>query len=177
MNNAMPADVSFREVQRFQQVWLWALILGSDLLVVALFGYGLVQQIGYGEPWGDRPMSDTALVLVSIGLLLFLTAFSYLFYVLKLVVEVRADVLYLRFFPLRPLRIPYTEIKACAARTYQPLRDYGGWGIRYGPKGKAYNVRGDQGVLLEFAERRPLLIGSQRSEELASRIRERLPAA
>jgi len=175
MGNEASPEVFFREGQRFQQPWLWILILGSDLLVVALFGYGIVQQIGFGEPWGDRPMSDAALVGVTVGLVLFLGAFSYLFYALKLVVEVRKDVLYVRFYPLRPLRIPYAEIKACTARTYRPLRDYGGWGIRYGRQGKAYNVSGNRGVLLELAQRRPLLLGSQKPDELAARINARLP--
>ena len=60
------------------------------------------------------------------------------------------------------------------ARTYRPLLEYGGWGIRYAPFGKgwAYNVHGSQGVQLELTNGKRILIGSQRAEELARAIGE-----
>jgi hypothetical protein len=39
--------------------------------------------------------------------------------------------------------------------------EYGGWGIKYGKMGKAYNVSGNRGVQLEFTDGKRLLIGSQ----------------
>ena len=53
------------------------------------------------------------------------------------------------------------------ARTYRPIWEYGGWGIRcsFG-KGKAYNVSGNKGVQLVFKSGKRLLIGSQRADEL-----------
>jgi hypothetical protein len=53
---------------------------------------------------------------------------------------------------------------------YSSLRDYGGWGIRYGSKGKAYNVSGSRGVRLELSNGKRLLIGSQRPEELSEAV-------
>ncbi len=50
------------------------------------------------------------------------------------------------------------------------MKEYGGWGIRYGMKGMAYNVSGNRGVQLEFETGKRLLIGSQRPEELVSQI-------
>jgi len=93
-----------------------------------------------------------------------------LFYQLRLITEVRPGGLYLRFYPLRWRAIPYAHIKSCQARTYRPIREYGGWGIRFGFKGNTYNVSGNRGVQLEFYKGRPLLIGSQRSDELAAAI-------
>jgi hypothetical protein len=55
-------------------------------------------------------------------------------------------------------------------RTYRPIRDYGGWGIRYGRNGKAYNVSGNRGVMLEFSHGQKLLIGSQKPGDLANAI-------
>ena len=56
----------FREVQRFSQPWLWGLILLPTCLgCIGLFGWGMVQQLVLGRPWGDRPMSDVALLVVS----------------------------------------------------------------------------------------------------------------
>ena len=48
--------------------------------------------------------------------------------------------------------------------------DYGGWGIRRGRRGWAYNVSGNRGVLLQLENEKTLLIGSQRPDELAAAI-------
>ncbi len=73
-------------------------------------------------------------------------------------------------FPFKKEAIPFSEIAKCDARQYSPIKEYGGWGIRYGTKGMAYNVSGDRGVQLELTNGKRLLIGSQRSEELAKTI-------
>ena len=55
-------------------------------------------------------------------------------------------------------------------RIYRSFREYGGHGIRYGSKGKAYTVSGDRGVQIELLNGKQLLIGSQRAEELVQAI-------
>ena len=51
---------------------------------------------------------------------------------------------------------------------YHPIRDYGGWGLRFTRDGeRIYNARGDRGVRIRLRDGSRLLIGSQRSEELA----------
>ncbi|GIS68544.1 MAG: hypothetical protein CM1200mP8_1020 [Chloroflexota bacterium] len=52
--------------------------------------------------------------------------------------------------------------------------DYGGWGIRYGKNGKAYNVSGDRGVLLTFKNGSRVMIGSGEVDSLNSAINENL---
>lgn len=88
---------------------------------------------------------------------------------MNLTIEVRPDGLYFRFFPLhRSFRkIASEDLAGYEVRTYSPLKDYGGWGIRYGRRGKAYNVSGNRGVQLEFSNGDKLLLGSQKPEELA----------
>lgn len=43
-----------------------------------------------------------------------------------------------------------SDIKNMNIITYNPIAYYGGWGIRFGNKGKAYSVRGNQGLLIEL---------------------------
>lgn len=62
--------------------------------------------------------------------------------------------------------IPWSEIETVHIRKYKPLREYGGWGWRVGPNGKAYNVKGNQGLQLLFKDRTALLIGTQKPKEL-----------
>jgi len=78
--------------------------------------------------------------------------------------------LYIRFFPLTHQEIPFKDIVSCEVRTYSPIREFGGWGIRYGRGTKAYNVSGNRGIQLELSNGKRVLIGSQRPEELAGAI-------
>ncbi|MDJ0974885.1 MAG: DUF6141 family protein [Planctomycetota bacterium] len=158
------ATPRFEERQRFTQPWLWIILA----VMIALMTWGFVQQIVLGEPWGSKPAPDLALwilcPLMGIGIPLFFGA-------LRLDTIVTEDELHVRLRPFRWRRIPIRKITSCEARTYRPIREYGGWGIRYGGKrGWAYNVRGNQGVQLEIEDARPLLIGSQKSEALAAAI-------
>jgi hypothetical protein len=85
--------------------------------------------------------------------------------------EVRPDGLYLRLVPItRQHRFSWSEIESAEACRYRPILDYGGWGVRFGRGGRAYNVYGDRGVQLVFADGRRLLVGSQRPDELAAAI-------
>jgi hypothetical protein len=103
-------------------------------------------------------------LIVGVGLTL-------LFHFLELTVTVRPCEIEIRFRPLTRRRIPPSAVRSCEARTYGPIREYGGWGVRRGWKGGwAYNVRGNRGVQLELEDGSSILIGSQRADELAAAI-------
>lgn len=166
MNSPSSSEISFRETQRFTQVWIWVLVA----CVAGIGWWALVQQIILDQPFGNRPAPDAAVIaiwlLCGVGLPLLLAT-------CRLVTEVRSDGLYVLYLPihLRWKRFPFADIAACEARTYRPLLEYGGWGIRWGPGGWAYNVKGNEGVQLVLSAGRRLLIGSQHSDELAEAIR------
>ena len=155
----------YREVQQFRQPLLWLVVLA----VVGVSIYGAVQQLGMGQPFGTNPAPDAGMIGV---VLIFGFGFPLLFYVANLTTEVRGDGLYFRFFPFHWSfhKIPFEELEAYEVRTYRPLRDYGGWGIRYGRMGKAYNVSGNQGVQFGLTNGDRLMIGSQRPHEFAEAL-------
>jgi len=157
-----PEIVVFREVQRFRQWWLWLIVLS----VPGVCLYGVIQQIVFDRPFGDDPLSDAGLLVVTV---VFGGGVPVLFSVVNLTVEVRSDGLYIRYFPfhLRFRRIPFDTIARFEARTYSPLKEFGGWGIRWGKEGRAYSVSGDRGLQIEFKNGRKLLIGSKKADELA----------
>ncbi len=173
------STIRFAEVQYFRQWWIWLTVLGTLALTVGVFGYGVVVQLVLGRPWGDSPMSDTALLVTAILVFLVDVGLIALFVAAHLKTEVRADGLYIRFFPfhLSFHRLPLEDVREIEAVTYRPLADYGGWGIRYSlglrgrTKGKAYNVSGNRGVRLTYTTNHHLLIGSQKPDELAAAIR------
>lgn len=152
----------YREVQHFRQWWLWVLVGGTT----GVSAWGFTQQIILGRPFGQNPGPDWLVILIGA---VFGLAFPVFFYAANLTTEVRPEGLYYRFFPLHQSfqRIPPEILAGFAPHTYSPLRDYGGWGIRYSSRGKAYNVSGNRGVMLELADGRRLLIGSRDPERLA----------
>lgn len=135
-----------------------------------MFGYGMLQQLAFGKPWGDRPMSNTALAIMGPLVILLGAGMSVLLAVMSLTVEVGAGRVGVRFFPFVRREIACAGIPKCEAVTYRPVRDWGGWGLRRNQRGVAYNVSGDQGVELTLADGKIVLLGSQRAPELAKAI-------
>ncbi len=77
----------------------------------------------------------------------------------------------IRWIPFGRKIVPLVDIGSCEPRTYRPLREYGGWGVRWaGKRGTAWNAHGNRGAQLVLCDGKRLLIGSQRAEELAAAI-------
>jgi len=174
MNPNSEREAVFREVQQFRQRWLWIFLLITSLLIVILFGYGMIKQLAFGHTWGNRPMSNKALAIVGMVVIVFVVGLIYLFYTMKLITEVQDNDLFVQFFPLSQQVISFDSVRRCEVRIYNPIKEYCGWGIRYSKRGKAYNVSGNRGVEIEFHSGKPLLIGSQKPEELEKAINMRI---
>jgi hypothetical protein len=170
--NTIQSNAIFREEQRFHQPWLWILITISSILLIGIFGYGMYKQLLLGEPWGTNPMSNTLLLILGPIYMLLGAALYILFRTTRLVTEVRSDGLYVRFIPFHFSfkRFRFDEIEEYNVMTYRPIRDFGGWGIRLGRRGWAYNVSGNKGVYFVFRTGKKLMIGSQKPEEFARAV-------
>ena len=152
---------TFAEVERFRQPLLLLVLAG----VAAPFWYLVVGHFVFGAE--VEAAGDLVAVWLLAGVLLpaFLLA-------ARLVTEVSPRGLRLRFPPFVTREIPFARMRRVQPRTYRPLREYGGWGIRWGPGGKrAYNVSGKGGVEVELIDGRTVMVGSQRPEELAAALR------
>lgn len=154
--------VLFSERQRFNQWWLWLILLLPNVTI----GYGIWEQYKSGEPlsWSTLLLSN-ALLLVVLGL----------FLLMRLETEIREDGIYVRFFPFasKLKRYGWEDIDEAYVRKYSPLLDYGGWGVRYGLKGRALNVAGNTGIQLKLKDGSRLLIGTRKPEE-AKAVLERI---
>ncbi len=161
MNQEQGPSPIYREVQKLRQVWIWVFVLA----ITGLQWVTAAEQFLLHRPFGTNPMSD---ILTLIFWLIFGIGLPALLFFSQLITEVRDDGIYFRFSPFHRTfrRIAFTEIKQCKVRTYHPIREYGGWGIRIRCKAKAYNVSGDRGLQIELLNGDRLLIGSQRAEEL-----------
>ncbi len=159
--------VRFHEIQRFHQAWIWILIA----FIAALGWYFFIAQIGFGAPAGTNPAPDWAVFLIWI---VFGIIFPIWFIVMRLEYIVTDKEFAYRFFPLH-LRwriLPFDEIATAEAVAYHPVREFGGWGIRFGWRGgMAYNVWGDRGVRITRTNGKKILFGSQQPEELERALR------
>src|SRR5438874_2325864 len=119
----------FEERQHFRQPWIYLLLGG--LIVMMMF---FVQM---------RPDWALLSAIASVALIMLMML------KLELHVRITADSIHIRFFPFLRKQIPLTTIVSFESRTYRPIREYGGWGIRYSfGNGWAYNVSGNRGVQL-----------------------------
>ena len=163
--------VRLREEQRFRQAWIWLLTLPLCAGLIGFFAWAMVEQLVRGRPVGNQPMSDLMLVIIGPLFILFMAGLLWLMWAARLVTEIRNDGIYIRFHPFHRTfhGFLWNEIESFDACTYRPVLDYGGWGIRFGSGGKAYNVSGNRGLRLNLVGGRSehVLVGSQRPEELA----------
>ncbi|MGL6226599.1 MAG: hypothetical protein ACRC10_08230 [Thermoguttaceae bacterium] len=62
---------------------------------------------------------------------------------------------------LNVFSMPLKDIQSAEIVTFRPLRDFGGWGIRYGKDNAwAYFMSGTQGVKIVTTKNRKYIIGS-----------------
>lgn len=154
-DNRQLLPMQFRESQKFNQWWLWLLNI-VVFLGVAIAGYNSWEN---GGGLGAALVGPGAMALVMI-----------LLATIELRTVITEDGIEVKFWPFGRRRIFKSEIKSARVRKYMPLKEYGGWGYRIGPKGKAFNMQGNHGLQLEFQDGEKLLIGTQRPEELQAFI-------
>jgi hypothetical protein len=160
--------MEFKEEQKFNQAWLWITLFISFVFTLGTMAHGINRQIIHGIKFGNNPMSNKALVLTFVFVLLACLAVVILLRISNLKVIIDRFGIEFRFFPfhLHYRKIEWDEVESYEVIKYKPLLDYGGWGIRYGFIGKAYNVRGNMGLKLKLKNGKNILFGTQKAEEL-----------
>jgi hypothetical protein len=147
----------YTETQRFTQWWLWLILIGVWSSMV----YSII----------TAPPQTNAAVYVSCGIGILLPL---LFWQMRLITRITQDGIYVRFIPFhfKEKFFPWETITASYIRTYSPLKEYGGWGIKYifNGNGLVYNVAGSVGLQLNFKDGEPVLIGTQKGEEIKVKL-------
>jgi hypothetical protein len=163
----MNDKILFEEKQRFTQWWLLILLGGIN----GFFFFGIFKQLILGVPFGNRPMNTLGLIFLSIVFILFFVAFL----LARLETIIKNDGIYVRYFPFHLTYRLYNweSIRNIYVKKYSPFWEYGGWGIKYGVKGKVYNTSGNMGLKLEFTNNDTLLIGTHKAIELEELLENR----
>lgn len=154
--------VFFNEEQRVTSTWLWLLV--GCLSTIYLFT--LIEQVFFNKPIGNNPAPD--LIIIAFGIIP-LTLLVLLMKV-KLVVTIDEDGCKFQFRPFHSKfkEINWNEIKRIYLRKYNPVFEYGGWGIRVLPFSKniAYNIKGSYGIQIELKNGKKILLGTLQPEEV-----------
>ncbi len=154
--------IYFQETQKMRQKWVWVLMF----VVVGIWIWGIIQQIFLDIPFGDKPASNIGLLLIGLIVLAPLV----ILIKIKLITEVRKDGLYykMNLFMRNFRKIPPHDIEKYYIRTYKPIAEYGGWGIRTGwlhKSGRAFNMSGRTGLQLKLKNKKKILIGTRNAED------------
>ena len=153
----------FKEEQRFNQLWLIILMLVSTIVPISI----------YVKEYTENPENFSSLELIGV-IFLILLASGFIFF-FKLTTRIDETGIHYKFFPFHwnLKNIKWNEINKAYVRTYDPLGEYGGWGLKGGTlwnkaKGSAINVSGDIGIQLVLKSGKKLLIGTQKENEAKS---------
>lgn len=147
--------VIFQEEQRFNQWWLWLLIIGTLLVIIATV---------IGVTWDSSGTSSTIGTAISVVVGVVMVA---LFYFMKLKTSITEDKISIHFYPLVKREWKWSELKTAQVIDYGFI---GGWGIRlWTGMGTVYNVSGSKGLHIK-TDHKEYVIGTQKEEELRSSI-------
>ena len=164
----MPNPVLFSEHQQLPKWLNWVIIL-PEALILAL----VVIQSVYQALQTHKSIASTDL-LVPLVIVCVVTILPVVFVLAaKLVTTVSDDGMSIRWIPLQlhPVKIDLDNAVSVTAMTYNALRDFGGWGIRYGLHGMIYNMQGNKAICITYQQGKKLMIGTQRPDELLAAVK------
>ena len=90
---------------------------------------------------------------------------------------VNEEGVFVKVFPffLKYKFFPWDMISKAYVRKYNPIWEYGGWGIKFKRgfrfRNIAYSVRGNRGLQLELIDGRRILIGTRKPVEMEEVLR------
>ena len=157
----------FHEEQSLRQPRLLILTAIPPVAMLLL----AIWQVGLGHPWGKQPMSNGGIV----GWTIFLWLIYFRLISVKLVTDVLPNELSVAMRGLwRSYRISLAAVQSVRVVTFDPVKEWGGYGIRSTARGKAFIARGNQAVELELKKGGVVLVSSNRSGELAQALEQQM---
>ena len=152
-------EILYRELQKMAQPKIGLIMAAVFILAEVLIVYAYLAQIGQNP----LPISVTVVVTILLIFLIYLALF------MKVVVTVTESEIYIRSFINH--KILKKDIIGCEIVEFRPMRDFGGWGIRFFVKGTGYICPGTKrGVRLERVGHTALTISSNDADALMDAI-------
>ncbi|MDA7618455.1 hypothetical protein N8703_04065 [Verrucomicrobia bacterium] len=157
------------EQQRFDSPWIWGPVIIFAVIFCFFIGRAALGNFSASTPNPTLGwiLSITLFIPVIVAVLLFKAS---------LIVKVNKDELRFRLKPfhLKEQVIGMSNIQSAEIVSFRPVRDYGGYGIRYAKGAKAYIVSGGKGVKIKCKDDRTFVFGSQKPDRLAAAINQNI---
>lgn len=156
----MMNNLVYSETQRVRMWWVYAVCI----LIAGLASWMFVLQIMLNTPVGTHPAPDWTLYVI-LGLSVILVV---LVFMTRLLVRVDRKGVLVLFSPFLRKHYPWSKISSYEVLEYDPVKDFGGWGIRHNwkQKSKAFTVSGHHGLSLLLTDGRKVIIGTYKPEKL-----------
>lgn len=154
----------YQEINQTRPWWIYLIVVPMVFFAV----WNFVQQIIFGEPFGANPAPDWAvwLILIVCGI-----GLPWLLFASKQTITVNGKTVYVSLMPFSKITIPLDQVVKYFARDFDPMRDFWGWGIRYGLRKGSKWVKTcvyfneNSGVQFELKNGRRILIGSRQTDQ------------
>jgi hypothetical protein len=90
--------------------------------------------------------------------------------IISLSTKIDKSRIFFRLFPFKSNYIEWKDIRTVTVVKYNPLLEFGGWGLRYSLVGnrKAYSIAGNRGIQIELKTGEKILIGTGKEIQLKS---------
>lgn len=151
----------FKEEQTYRGTWVLYAVIMLELPTLVLVSVLTLTSKS------DKQEAILVLLLVASIMVLALALLANI----KLETRIDEKGIHFRYFPFAKWRlIERSNVKTARLTTFSPLTDHGGWGIKGNKEMKTYTLLGDRGVLIDFGEKKKILIGTQKAKELGEFI-------
>jgi len=142
----------YKQTERLREPWVWAIVAGSSVVVLA----------SAVATWGGDGSIVGTLILLATALAIPLFVWS-----MHLTVTVDEKEVVAHLWPFARRRFALEQITSAQARSYHPVKEFGGWGLRRSRAGvRAYTITGDRGVELMLVDGRRVMLGADRATDL-----------
>jgi len=155
----------FEEIQQFGKGWTLLLYLPLGMVSLLML-YACFRQFIMGQPFGDHPAPDAVLAFITLLVLGLLVS------LILMRLETRVDE-WGAGFRWRPFMKKMRMHNRSNIEKAEVI-DYGfvGYGIRLSRHGWVHNTSGKMGLKLTMKNKRSIVLGTQKPEELSAYIRE-----
>jgi hypothetical protein len=156
----------FEEVQRLRDNrWIIALLIVIGVMSVFPFVFGLYWQVGQGVPFGNKPMTNTELVIMLFVMVFAVGMMAFVMMTLRLEVRIDEDGIHYRMFPVKwEWRVvkPVEIAEYTFADRYK-LFETGGIGHHRNvlKKMRSFRISGGKHITIRFNDGHRLLLGTQ----------------
>ncbi len=161
-------EIIYNEIQKVNNKWIWILLALLSIIFISAFS----EQIILSQSVGNNTAPDWSIGFFGLIPLIML----FLIMSIKFQTLINKEGIQFKFSPFHQKfrKIKWSEIDKFYIRKYNPISEYGGWGIRTlsFKKNIAYNITGNIGLQIELKSGKKILLGTQKNDELEQIISE-----